>query len=153
VNRRLGLDVGVLTAGTGVGNNLDIDWTGVRLRSGITMTPVTAGLNVHLTPGSRFDVYMGPLVAYVMYSGFSLEIGSYFDQGYSTRSDFGFGANLGVDLRLGKGRWSLNTNIRYLNTTLEFRPSSGFSAKEAIAGSATTDLDPTIFSIGFGVRF
>lgn len=153
LSRRLGVDFGVLSAATGFGTSLNIDWTGVILRSGITMTPVTAGLNVHLTPDSRFDLYAGPMVAYVMYSGFSLDIGSLFEAGYRSESDFGFGANLGVDLKLGKGRWSLNANIRHLATTLEVRPSGSRYTKGIVAGTATTSLDPTIFSLGVGFRF
>ena len=43
------------------------------------------------------------------------------------------------------GGWSLNTAVRYLDTTLEASPSDGSVGK--------TDLNPTIFSVGFGFRF
>ena len=36
------------------------------------ITPVYAALNVHLTPDSRADLYVGPIVAYVVYSSFEL---------------------------------------------------------------------------------
>jgi outer membrane protein W len=145
MSRRLGVDLGVLLAAD-LGTRVDIGWSGVNVGTGITVRPFTAGLNVHLTPDSRFDLYLGPLLAYVVYDSFEVSVGRGVTQSISTENDLGFGANLGVDVHLGNGRhWSLVGNFKYIDTTLEATP----------AGSATgsTDFDPTIVGFGVGYRF
>ena len=144
-SRRLGIDFGVLTATPVI--DVLIDEVGVISASAKPrITPVYAGLNVHLSPDSRFDLYIGPLLAYVVYSSFDLVVDPWFlTEGFVTRNDFGIGVNLGFDIRLGDGGWLLTAAFKYLDTTLEASPPD-----ESIG---RTDIDPMIFSVGFGYRF
>jgi outer membrane protein W len=145
-SRRLGVDFGVLSAAPSIGTSVDIGWKSISASAGVTMTPITAGLNVHLTPDSRFDVYLGPFLAYVVYDGFTLNAGPGLSESFSSENDVGFGANLGVDVGLGsKGRWTVNAAIKYIDTTLEGKPSDGDAGR--------TDFDPTIVGVGVGYRF
>jgi len=144
-SRRLGLDFGVLAASPSIGTRIEIGWHGVSVSTGITVAPVTFGLNIHLTPDSRVDVYLGPLVAYVKYNSFELHVGPGASEVFHTGDDFGLGANLGVDILLGKGRWSLNATLKYISSTLEATPIGG--------DTGTVDFDPTIFGVGVGFRF
>jgi outer membrane protein len=144
-SRRVGIDFGVLTATPVI--DVLIDEVGVISASAKPrITPVYAGLNVHLTPDSRFDLYIGPLLAYVVYSSFDLVVDPWFlTEGFVTRNDFGIGVNLGFDIRLGDGGWLLTAAVKYLDTTLEASPPD-----ESIG---RTDIDPMIFSVGVGYRF
>jgi outer membrane protein len=144
-SRRLGLDFGVLAATPSIGTQVEIGWSGVSVSSGITVAPITIGLNVHVTPDSRLDVYLGPLVAYVAYNSFDLNIGPGINESFSTGNDISFGINLGVDVFLGKGRWSVNATFKYIDSTLEAAPSDG--------DPGTIDFDPMIFGFGVGFRF
>lgn len=145
-SRRLGVDFGVLSAAPSIGTSVDISWKSFSASAGVTMTPLTAGLNVHLTPDSRFDVYLGPLLAYVIYDGFTLTAGPGLSESFRSENDLGFGANLGVDVGIdNKGRWTLNAAIKYIDTTLEAKPSDGDAGR--------TDFDPTIVCVGVGYRF
>jgi outer membrane protein W len=148
VSHRLGVDFGVLSAAPSVGTSVDVGWKsiGISASAGVTMTPITAGLNVHLTPDNRLDVYLGPLVAYVVYEGFTLTAGPGLSESFSSENDVGFGANLGVDVDLdNNGRWTFNAAIKYIDSTLEGQPSDGDAGR--------TDFDPTIVGFGFGYRF
>jgi outer membrane protein len=110
------------------------------------ITPVYAALNVHLTPDSRADLYVGPLLAYVVYSSFDLVVDPWFlTEGFVTENDFGIGINVGLDVRLGEGGWLLSAAFKYLDTTLVASPPD-----ESVG---RTDIDPMIFSIGVGYRF
>jgi len=144
-SRRLGIDFGVISASPGFTVAVDAEPLSVSASGDIRITPIYAALNIHLTPEGRFDLYLGPLVAYVTYDRFELVAGPELREGFSSEEDIGFGAVLGLDIGLGSGRWSLTSAIRYLNTTLEASPSDG--------SAGTTDLDPTIFSVGIGYRF
>ena len=144
-SRRLGIDFGVISASPGFTVDVDAEPLSVSASSDIRITPIYAALNIHLTPDSRFDLYLGPLLAYVTYDSFELVAGTELREGFSAEEDLGFGAVLGLDIGLGSGRWSLTTAVRYLNTTLEASPSDG--------GVGKTDIDPMIFSVGFGYRF
>ena len=144
-SRHFGIDFGVLTATPVI--DVLIDEVGVISASAQPrITPIYAGLNVHLTPDSRFDLYIGPLLAYVIYSSFDLVVDPWFlTEGFVTQNDFGIGVNLGLDIRLGDGGWLLTAAFKYLDTTLEASPPD-----ESIG---RTDIDPMIFSIGVGYRF
>ncbi len=144
-SRRLGIDFGVISASPGFTVAVDAEPLSVSASSDIRITPIYAALNIHLTPEGRFDLYIGPLLAYVTYDRFELVAGTELREGFSAEEDIGFGAVLGLDIGLGSGRWSLTTAVRYLNTTLEASPSDG--------GVGKTDIDPMIFSLGFGYRF
>jgi len=57
----------------------------------------------------------------------------------------GVGGGLGVDIRFGSSRWSLNAAVKYLTTTLVATPADGSSGK--------IDFDPTIIGLGVAYRF
>jgi len=145
-SRRLGIDFGVLTASP----ELDVVYDEAPVITATAkprITPIYAGLNVHLTPDSRFDLFIGPVLAYVVYSGFDLVVDPAFltEEGFVSENDLGVGVNLGLDVRLGDGGWLLTAAFKYLDTTLEASP------PDEVAG--WTAIDPKIFSIGVGYRF
>lgn len=112
----------------------------------LRFTPVTAGLNVHLTPGSRADLYLGPRVAYVFYSDLELTInlfGISSTQRIDTDDEFGYGAGIGVDVPLGTGRWSFHAAADYLEVDLTF----------VDEGSENFAFDPLMVRAGLGVGF
>lgn len=145
-SRLLGIDFGVLTASP----ELEVVYDAapvIAATAKLRITPIYAGLNFHLTPDSRFDLFIGPVLAYVVYSGFDLVVDPWFltEEGFESEDDFGIGVNLGLDVRLGDGGWLLTAGFRYLDTTLEASPPD--------EGTGSTAIDPKIFSIGFGYRF
>ena len=144
-SRRLGIDFGVLSATPVI--DVLIDEVGVISASAKPrITPLYAGLNVHLTPDSPLDLYIGPILAYVIYSSFGLVVDPWFlTEGFVTQNDFGIGVNLGLDIRLGDAGWLFTAAFKYLDTTLVASPPD-----ESVG---RTDIDPMIFSIGVGYRF
>jgi outer membrane protein W len=147
-SRRLGVDLGIFSVVPNIGTSIVVGPHGksfVEIGAAVTMTPVTAGLIVHLIPDGPVDVYVGPVVGYVRYSDFSLSAGPGLSETFRSQSDFAWGGNLGADLRFGKSRWSLNCGVKYLDSTFEASPTSG--------GSAVADFNSTSFSLGAGYRF
>ena len=144
-SRRLGIDFGVISASPGIEVTVDDPPLSVEANADLRITPIYAALNVHLTPDSRFDLYVGPVLAYVVYESFDLVAGPELSEPFSVENDFAVGAVIGLDIGLGSAGWSLNTAVRYLETSLEARPADG--------SVGTTEIDPTIFSLGFGYRF
>ena len=144
-SRHLGIDFGILTATPVI--DVLIDEVGVISASAQPrITPIYAGLNVHLTPDSPLDLYIGPVLAYVIYSSFDLVVDPWFlTEGFVTQNDFGIGVNLGLDLRLGDAGWLFTAAFKFLDTTLVASPPD-----ESIG---RTDIDPMILSIGVGYRF
>jgi len=144
-SRRLGIDFGILTATPVI--DVLIDEVGVISASAQPrITPIYAGLNVHLTPDSPLDLYIGPVLAYVIYSSFDLVVDPWFlTEGFVTQNDFGIGVNLGLDIRLGDAGWLFTAAFKFLDTTLVASPPD-----ESIG---RTDIDPMILSIGVGYRF
>ena len=148
LSKRLGIDLGVLS-GAGVDLAYDSGWAGHSSRVSqetLTFTPLTVGLDVHLTPESRVDLYASPLIALVQYGGFAVRSGP---TGVRTEWDFdedlAFGASLGLGVPFGNERWSFEANLTYLDTTLE-----GSTGSELTMDNG---FDSTIFGLGFGYRF
>jgi outer membrane protein W len=142
---RLGFEIGAFASGNAeVGSGVHIEGISAGLKVS-SFAALTAGLNVHLIPSSRPDLYIGPLLAYAAYDdvglGVSTERGTVY---LSADRDVGFGAILGLDVPIGKKGWTFNVNLRHIRTRLEARGSDG---------RVKMDYDPTIFAVGFGYRF
>ncbi len=144
-SRRLGVDLGVLSAGS-----VDIT-SGISagtFASGLevsSFTPLTVGLNVHLTPDRPLDFYVGPLMALVSYSDVEIRttIGTA-GTSESVDNDVGWGAIAGLDVPLGERGWLIQANLRFIQT--DMKDSGGMI-------SINNQFDPVIVSVGFGYRF
>ena len=107
--------------------------------------PVTLGLNYHFATDSRVDFFAGPYLAIVNYGDIDVEAGTGGAAAeVSVDTDFGWGAIAGLEVPIGASRWSLQSNVRYIDTNMK-----GSSDGNAFNG----DFDPFIFSIGFACRF
>lgn len=158
-NKRIGIE-GALLIGDVDGNfdedRLDFDPATGGLRmiwvgddDDVSFTAFTIGVNFHLTPDHRADVYIGPLLGFTQYDDgqFSLDRGL-------VRVDFdddsALGAQVGVDVPFRRdGRWGFNSALRYLPSSTEV---TNFGA---VVGSddIEIDVDPLLFSAGISIRF
>lgn len=146
-SRRLGVDLGFFSGG-----NVGIEAHAYRIgdtswvtHDTLTFTPLTAGLDVHLTPGSRVDVYACPLVALIQYGELAIRTGpSGLRTGIDLEEDFALGATLGLGVPFGQ-RWSLQANVTYLDSSLK---GSGANGVRIANG-----YDSSIFGLGLGYRF
>ena len=122
-----------------------------------SFVPLTAGLNFHLTPDRKVDVYLGPVLAWVHYEDLTFTVypgvhshhWPYWLPGVHenlrVEDDFALGANLGFDVRFGDSRWSFCTALKYLATNLD---ATDFEGRRV-----DVDLGPVILSVGAGYRF
>ena len=149
LSRRIGVDVGILGGAavdvvlkeTGPG-----EWIWTEYKT-LTFTPLSAGLNIHLTPDKDVDVFVRPMLAWIHYGGLTLYSSS--DWTASTvefREDLGVGLALGLGVPFGqRDRWSFAASLAYLESDLE---SKGWDGHHM-----TSDYDATILGLGFGYRF
>jgi outer membrane protein W len=142
---RLGVEVGVLGAGSvGVTSRIfggtvgsDVEVSG--------FAPFTVGFNVHLTPEHAVDLYIGPQLALVRYSSVDVWTGwSGANSTVSIENDVGWGVILGLDVPLGNHGWMIQANVRYIDTDMK-------NSREWIAFDS--EFNPVILSVGFGYRF
>jgi hypothetical protein len=145
---RFGVDLGVLS-GAGIDIAAGRTWAGDLnwvTHDTVTFTPLTAGLDIHLTPDARVDLYACPMVALVQYGGFAVRSGP---NGVRTEwdfdEDFALGATLGLGVPLGGERWSFQTSLTYLETSIDGSSNNGLRLG--------ADYDSTIFGFGLGYRF
>lgn len=106
----------------------------------VKMTPLTAGINFHLTRQSRFDLYVGPTIGYVSYG--DLGVG---EEKLSLDGDFTWGATVGVDLPFGAKGWMFTGALRYLDTEA--------SPDELGPGDESLDVSPWVVQVSAGYRF
>jgi outer membrane protein W len=144
---RFGIELGVMRATPDINVRLEAPLYGTSISESdeLTMTPLTLGLNVHLTPNAPVDVYIGPMLAYVMYDDIELELG---DEREVIRfeDDFTWGVNLGADYPLGE-RWSLTAGVSYLDTVLEDK------SDDDEDDDNDSYFGTTVFSVGAAFRF
>jgi hypothetical protein len=86
----------------------------------ISVTPLTMGINFHLTNGGRNDIYAGTFLAYVLFGDLNVE-----GESTSFKSDFTYGVLFGVDVPFRAGRWSFSGKLQYLDATAELDSSDG----------------------------
>lgn len=165
---RLGVEFGALYAAP----ELDIRigapgslFGSLRATDDISFAPITLGLNVHLTPRSKVDLYVGPLAAYVLYGDLSIQFEfpnlpnlpslpgiptipvfpiDPITIDLETDDDFAFGAQVGIDVPFGDGRWAFHANVKYLETSIELI--------DDIGDSTDLDFDPLIIGVGARIR-
>lgn len=147
-SRRLGVDVGILGAG-----GFDIS-TRVQGPAGGTVvetdtlgfTPLSVGLDVHLTPDQRVDFYLSPLVAWIRYGSVSARTGNGFTAtSIEADDDIAPGAALGLTVPIGqKRRWSFVAHLMYLASSLDGSGAEG--------SRLSSDNNTTVFGLGFGYR-
>ena len=142
---RLGFEVGLLgTASVDISTFAGGGGTGAAVGLD-TFASVTTGLNVHLIPQARLDLYAGPLLAYASYSDVEVRAatgGSAID--IAVDNDLGVGAIIGLDVPIGKRGWFFDTSLRFIKTSMQ-----GSNGDDLV----NIDYDPAIVSFGFGYRF
>jgi outer membrane protein W len=155
---RWGFEIGGLRATPDVVITLDAtdpDLT-VSTSDNPSFTPLTAGVNAHLTPNAKVDFYIGAFVAYVLYDNLDFRLQAEIPINGSVEvidervqvevdNDFGWGALIGLDVPLGEGNWGLSGTIEYLATDLDTTDDDG--------DSTVIGYDPWIVTFGFVYSF
>jgi outer membrane protein W len=146
VSQRLGLELGALWASPDV--NLRAEAPGgetVEVSDGLAYTPITLGLNLYLMSSGSAEVYLTPVLAYVMYGDLTFSAG-----GDTLRiavdNQWTWGLSLGTNFRLGDGPWRFNGALSYVRTALPATELEG-------GGSENIDFNPFAVTLGFGYRF
>ena len=152
LSERLGLELGILMAdleaqlmfdiapplpGGGFGEAL---WG--MSEGDVDFTPLTLGVNFHLTPGSRADFYIGPFVGYASLGSTTIsDLGESFSYSFDDEFVYGLGAGLDFPFKKG-GPWALTAGVRWMDLT----------AGDPAAG-VSIGLDPLIASAGLAYSF
>jgi len=155
---RLGLELGILRASPDIVldyylREFDVSFS---VSDGLAMTPLTLGLNIHLLPESRLDLYLSPFLGYIRNGDLEFTIDQSFEvdgQSITIRdtarvqvaSDIGYGATLGVDIPFSSRPWAFATSLRYLATKLDATDPEG----EGI----NPDFDSWILTAGLRYSF
>lgn len=110
----------------------------------IDLDILALGLNFHVSPKSPVDFYLGPIIAWANAGESTYSLGgSLGSTDIDWGDDFGFGAQLGLDVP-ASGGWAFNANVKYLNgITLEADQIPGLEM----------DIDPFLFNAGFAYRW
>ncbi len=151
---RLGVELGILNSRPRFEANIDLapreDETGfyegqhALLVSEAAFRPITAGLNIHLTPERRVDLTLTPLAGYAFYDDLSFSFAGERTT-LAVDDDFVWGLRLGADIPLGEGRWGVSLGARYLDASMD--------ATDAEGDSFAIGLDPVIFTAGVSLRW
>lgn len=144
VNRRIGVEVGALFAETDLGFVVDTETQWERVEDKPDVTILSAGVNFHLTPGRKVDVFVGPLIGRADYGDAELPaLGQSFDQDFE--GDTVVGINLGIEVpACGKRCVSFYGGLRYLESSAE----SDDNAPQFEIG-----VDPLILNVGVAYHF
>jgi outer membrane protein W len=145
---RVGVELGLLSGSQDISLRVEAA-TGEQasLSNGLSFRPIYLGLNLHLTPDKPVDLYLGPMIAYASYGDLNFVLTPDQRLDVSIDSDWAWGLNLGADIGLGDGPWSLGVAVKYLETELRATEEDDDGGNESLA------YDPIIFSIGVGYRF
>lgn len=158
VSDLLGVDLGVLRAVPDLEISVEDAFLGMSVSAtdGMTMTPLSIGLNFHLTPNQRFDLYLGPFLAYVLYSDLEWRVNETIEVGgvpvvidetlrMSVANDLAYGAIAGVDIPIGYRGWYISGTLKYMATEVDITDPDG--------DSENLSLDPIILAIGVRYSF
>ena len=115
-----------------------------------SVRPITLsfGLDVHLTPGRRADLYVGPVLAYVLNDDPTFR---FLDETLRVFMDdnLAWGGVVGLDVPVGDRGWHFCGSLRYLESESDVTARDD----EGEAGTASLDFNPVSVAVGFGYRF
>jgi len=146
LSERLGLELGALWASPDV--NLRAELPGgppVEASDRLGYTPITVGLNLYLMSGGPAEVYLTPVLAYVMYGDLTFSAAGDTIR-IAVDNQWTWGLGLGTNLRLGDGPWRFNGAVSYVRTALN-------ATDLESGGSRKIDFNPFAITLGFGYRF
>lgn len=154
---RLGVELGALTSEFDQDATIEFFETRIDLESEFRIVPVLARLDLHLTPGRRADLYIGPVAGWVSTSDMDLRLRIHapplpdFVQEMEIPIDdeLVWGAHAGADVRLGGGRSFLTAGATYLDLPLTL----DLGALDPEGDAPRGDLDPVVFHLGYGYSF
>lgn len=143
VSERFGWEIGLLGASS---FDVTVGGTALGVTTGVdSFAPLSAGITIHTGADNELDLYASPFVAAIRYGGVSTETGiGGLQAESSSRTDFGWGVLLGVDIPFGESRWSLQSTLRYIDTAIE---------EEVDGVTIENGFDPIVFSLGAAYRF
>ena len=169
VGEQLGLEVSLSHYGLDVDGFAGISSRGAgeifrgEFRATTDVTPISVGLNRHFGSSELLDFYIGAFVSYVLMDDLEFKrsevvfqstapgvpvVENPFQAGdrLQVKDDLGWGALLGLDLRLGSAKkWFVTSALRYSRTAIELDGEG--------ADNSEIDIDPWLFQLGFGVTF
>ncbi len=109
----------------------------------VRLIPPVLSLQYHFLPDSDFSPYAGAGLNYVIVADKSFGR-SVNNVAYS--NEFGFALQAGMDYRINDA-WSLNVDLKKVFVQTDIHVNDGTIRADG------TDLDPWVFSIGFGYKF
>ena len=142
INDRLGVEGTLLLADLDSDFIFDLGQDWGMDEDELGFTPLSVGLNYHLTPDRRADLYIGPFVALVQYDDVDFNaLGQQFNREFD--DEFTFGVNVGLDVPFGSETpWAFAGSLKYLAATAE---GDNFDGE--------LDVDPLIVTAGIAYRF
>ncbi|MEM9293763.1 MAG: outer membrane beta-barrel protein [Acidobacteriota bacterium] len=145
LTRRVGIEGGILLLPFDSMFTLDLNDAWGMQNQDVDWTAFTAGVNFHLTPDARGDVYVGPFLAFGSYDDTTYNVlGETYNLDFDGGTDFGL--QLGYDYPFSEGSpLHFHAGARYL-------PSSSVEVKGALQ-DFEIDVDPTILSLGLTYKF
>jgi len=110
--KRLGLEVSFASA---VDGDIEGDSDDFAL-TGVTITPMTIGINAHIIRNSAVDFYIGLVGGRVRYGSFDFSGGDGNFEGTSNKiaNDSTYGAQVATDINIGE-KWGVNIGLKYLD--------------------------------------
>ena len=147
---RLGLELGAL-GGADNDYTLAFDAGAIAVTDTMAFGAVCAGLNIHLTPGKKADLYAGPFVAHVTYSDILVGVAPGFAGSVAVNfaNEIALGASIGVDVPISQSHWIFNAGVKYLAASPETSLEWGAVGSRRESAS----IDPLMVGVGFGYRF
>lgn len=144
---RLGLDVGMTWVELGTTLTVGVpDVISISLDDDLSFTPVTAALNIYLTPSSRVDLYIAPMLAWVRYGDLEYVIEGVDSLAVEIDDDTAWGAAIGIDVPIADRGWMISGAVSYLDTDLD-----GTDRSEG--GRESFDFNTISVKLGVGYRF
>jgi outer membrane protein W len=156
-SRRFGVELGILTSDMSSETTISAEDVPLgTLNTNLRTTPLLARLNIHLTPNSPVDLYLGPVAGYIFNGDLEVRVRGEALDAPNTIPDFSvplddsfaYGAHLGLDVPVRDSGFFFNGGATYLVSEVDIE-STIFDDEDP----GSFDLDPVVIHVGFGYRF
>lgn len=126
-NDRIGIEFGAILIGSPeLRAQIDSGFESIEVRDSFDMHVLGAGINFHLTPDRKVDVYLDPFIGHAIFSDLVFVVTDD-DVRFGVGDELAYGAVIGIDVPFEE-RWSFNAAVRYFDLEIEPRDLAGVNA-------------------------
>jgi len=107
---------------------------------------VMSNVNFHVVQEDKMELYVGPTIGIIFWDDLETDLFGTTET-FAADDDFAYGANIGLGIPFGKGKWGFTAGLTWLFTDITLESEFGTAAEPDLG------VDPMRLNVGVSYKF